>query len=247
MLQLQDILHRALAAIITFLPIPLRIKLWQYALRQGTRRWPRESTAQRIPAGMYAKIGPERVIRLSEGQALRHIHAHTSGIPVPRVIDNFTHKGVTYLIMTRLPGYPLNDSDRYFEIDSRVEQLLSAQLTSLLAPLRALPPPSDAICGFDGGPIYDVRVRYPDGKPAGPWSSVSEFHEDLLRRTCGLKFPEHVDSEAALDVIKRAHARQHRVCLTHNDLGPHNLLVDDDWNITGIVDWEAAAWMPEYW
>ena len=54
-------------------------------------------------------------------------------------------------------------------------------------------------------------------------------------------------SEAIHDVVRRAHAGPHRICLTHNDLGPHNILVDDEWNITGIVDWEACAWMPEYW
>ena len=56
-----------------------------------------------------------------------------------------------------------------------------------------------------------------------------------------------MDPAVVHDTIREVHARDYRICLTHNDLGPHNILVDDDWNITGIVDWESCAWMPEYW
>ena len=59
--------------------------------------------------------------------------------------------------------------------------------------------------------------------------------------------PKEVDSEMVHNVIREVHSREYRLCLTHNDLGPHNILVDEHWNITGIVDWESCAWMPEYW
>ena len=88
-----------------------------------------------------------------------------------------------------------------------------------------------------------------DAEPAGPWDSVKAFHEHLLWRAGPLQHFERSTKspEEIQDVIRRAHARQHRVCLTHNDLGAHNILVDDGFNITGIVDWENCAWMPEYW
>ncbi|TFY78135.1 hypothetical protein EWM64_g5882 [Hericium alpestre] len=177
---------------------------------------------------MYVKIGDYRV-RLNEGRALRYIHAHTSGVPVPIVVDNFTYDGTTFLVMSRMPGYPLDAL--YHQITPDVERLLSAQLH---------------LSSFDGGPVRCARVRF-DAEPAGPWQSVDEFHEAIIYRTGGLNIPENVDAAAVHDVIRRAHARKHRVCLTHNDLGAHNILVDENWNITGIVDWEAAAWMPEYW
>ena len=83
--------------------------------------------------------------------------------------------------------------------------------------------------------------------PAGPWDSVDDFHKELMLRALPLNIPKDVNAEEVNDVIRRAHLRRHRICLTHNDLGPHNVLVDEKWNITGIVDWEASAWMPEYW
>ena len=94
--------------------------------------------------------------------------------------------------------------------------------------------------------MYCERLRL-DAKPTGPWNSVDEFHKALMWRARRLLLPAGLDAKEVDDVIRRAHSRPHRICLTHNDLGPHNVLIDDNWNITGIVDWEASAWMPEYW
>ena len=38
-----------------------------------------------------------------------------------------------------------------------------------------------------------------------------------------------------------------RSVFTHGDLCPRNILVNESLRITGIVDWEAAGWYPEYW
>ncbi|KAL7278875.1 hypothetical protein ACG7TL_006706 [Trametes sanguinea] len=156
---------------------------------------------------------------------MRFIGTRTSLPQIPVVVDNFMLEGKTWLVMSRLPGHCL--ADVYPEITPEIEQRLSSQLSHILAPLRAIPPPGPAVCGFDGGPIYS-------------------FHRFLLERAGSLDVPEE-EAERVHDAIKRAHSRPHEIRLTHNDLGAHNILVDDDWNITGIVDLEACAWMPEYW
>ncbi|OSC96695.1 kinase-like protein [Trametes coccinea BRFM310] len=232
--------YRVLALFVSVLPLRIRRELWLFLARLGRKRWRGESTAQRIPGGMYVKGGGRT--HPTEGQAMRFIGARTS-LPVPVVVDNFTLEGTTWLVMSRLPGYNLADS--YLEITPEIEQRLSSQLSRILAPLRAIPPPGPTVCGFDGGPIYCERMAF-GSPPLGPFDSVETFHRFLLDRTDGLNVP---DGEAARvqDTIKRAHSRPHQIRLTHNDLGPHNVLVDDDWNITGIIDWEACAWMPEYW
>lgn len=40
--------------------------------------------------------------------------------------------------------------------------------------------------------------------------------------------------------------RDHRAVLTHGDLSPRNIIVQDN-KITGLIDWEIAGWFPEYW
>ncbi|KAL4250838.1 Protein kinase-like domain superfamily protein [Abortiporus biennis] len=37
-----------------------------------------------------------------------------------------------------------------------------------------------------------------------------------------------------------------RLCLTHGDLSPRNLLYHNG-RLSGMIDWECAAWLPEYW
>ncbi|OQE28227.1 hypothetical protein PENFLA_c005G10800 [Penicillium flavigenum] len=31
------------------------------------------------------------------------------------------------------------------------------------------------------------------------------------------------------------------------DIAPRNILVDEENNATGVIDWEYAGWYPEYW
>jgi len=42
-------------------------------------------------------------------------------------------------------------------------------------------------------------------------------------------------------------AKKHRLYFSHCDIAPRNILVDDNCRPVGLVDWESAAWMPEYW
>jgi aminoglycoside phosphotransferase (APT) family kinase protein len=53
-------------------------------------------------------------------------------------------------------------------------------------------------------------------------------------------------SEEVQRLIALHNATGEDVCLTHNDLSSFNILADNE-HITGIVDWEIAAWLPSYW
>ncbi|KAI0362390.1 kinase-like protein [Trametes cingulata] len=232
--------YRLLALVIPALPLSLRLSLWRYLASIGRRRWQAESAAQRIPGGMYVKSGS--LVRLAEGQATHFVATHTS-MPVPVVIDNFAVDDKTWLVTSRIPGYNL--ADCYPEITPEAERRLSDQLSHILAPLRDIPAPGPEVCGSDGGPIYCARLAF--GSPSlGPFASVDDFHRFLINRAGSLNIPDD-EVHMVKETIAHAHSRPHRICLTHNDLGPHNILVDDDWNITGIIDWECCAWMPEYW
>ncbi|KAG6872314.1 hypothetical protein C0995_010965 [Termitomyces sp. Mi166 len=212
-------------------------------LKAGQRRWKPESCAQRIPGGMYMKWG--KLTRLTEGQVTHFVGTHTP-LPVPIVIDNFTVGENTYLVTSRLPGNPLSMMMVGIAFTPELERRLSEQLSRILAPLRALPAPSNLICGWNDTPIYCERLSM-GSRPAGPFPSVDAFHQTLMVRTGGLKIRDDKQEYVIRETIRKAHSRPQRLCLTHNDLGPHNILVDDDWNITGIVDWEASGWLPEYW
>lgn len=233
--------YHILSRVVSVVPLCIRRELWWYLACAGMRLWQRDSTAQRIPGGMYVKWGT--LVRPAEAEATRFVGTHTS-IPVPVIVDSFTVEGVTWIVMSRLPGSNLGDS--YDLITPEIEQELSDQLARLLAPLRAIPAPSPAVCGFGGGPIYCERLAM-DAPAVGPFENIDVFHHSLLARAGPLRIPDDEDAKVVHETIKMAHERPHRLCLTHNDLAPHNILIDDDWKISGIVDWESCAWMPEYW
>ncbi|KAJ7192935.1 hypothetical protein GGX14DRAFT_593791 [Mycena pura] len=41
--------------------------------------------------------------------------------------------------------------------------------------------------------------------------------------------------------------KSYNIHFVHGDLLLHNILADSDLRPTGIIDWECAAWMPDYW
>ncbi|TRM67709.1 kinase-like domain-containing protein [Schizophyllum amplum] len=192
-----------------------------------------------LPLGVFIK----HTISAYEAEVLSYVAERTT-IPVPIVIDSVQLKEDQFLlIMTRLPG---NDLDSTFR-DMTAEQTahVTRQLSEFLAQIRAIPPPQPGVCGLGGGPIHDNRLSF-GMYPWGPFGSVYEFHDYLVERAA-LRLDECEHPDEVLAVIKKSHSKCHRVYFTHGDFHPGNVLVDDEYNVTGIVDWEMAAWMPEYW
>ncbi|KAI5825903.1 kinase-like protein [Schizophyllum commune Tattone D] len=175
-----------------------------------------------------------------EATVLRYVAQHTS-IPVPIVIDTL-HLGEDHflIVMSEIPG---NDLDSTFR-DMTEEQTAHVvrQLSGLLAQIRALPPPQPGVCALGGGEIRDNRLSF-SMKPWGPFSAVPEFHDYLIQRS-ELRLDECEHPAEVLSVIGKSHSKTHRVCFTHNDFHPGNIMVDDEFNVTGLVDWEMSRGCP---
>lgn len=115
-------------------------------------------------------------------------------------------------------------------------QVLEDTLRDWFGQLRALEPPDpDAVCGFGGNGIKSYRIRHDEY--VGPFASQKEFHEELVS-----------GYEATHSVMAAAsHSRPHRICFTHGDITPHSILLNEDMRPVGLIDWECAGWLPEYW
>ncbi|KAF4563674.1 hypothetical protein EYR40_003198 [Pleurotus pulmonarius] len=235
------LVHRALSVLCPLLPGRVRFRIWKLLCSRGSRSWEPDGQAQRVEGHMYIKLST--LVRPSEGQVTDFVRRNTN-IPVPIVIDNVTVDGETALVLSELPGTTVREIHRDSGVSDEQAAKLSRQLARLLAGLRSLPPPASGVCGWGHGPVHCERICM-DSKPRGPWSSVDEFHTWMVARSRIVAPPEK--SDEVWSCIKAAHSRPHRICLTHNDLASQNILVDEQFNITGIIDWEAAAWMPEYW
>lgn len=101
---------------------------------------------------------------------------------------------------------------------------------------------------YDVGPLPSI---------GGPFNTVTEYLEawantvqfpymDTLRASCGdksdkieasiLRFPLRI-KELAATIPIRNHGP---FPLMHNDFGHNNIVVDDNWKVLGVIDWEHA-------
>ncbi|KAJ6567490.1 hypothetical protein B0H10DRAFT_1754027, partial [Mycena sp. CBHHK59/15] len=106
--------------------------------------------------------------------------------------------------------------------------------------LRALSSPHPHhVSGFMGGPFLSYRIGL---HPVGPFANVAQFHAQPF---CTV-WTKNPDDRIQSLIADRA-AREYRIHLTHGDLLPHNIMTDGACRATGLIDWECAGWMPEYW
>ncbi|KAK0186168.1 hypothetical protein F5146DRAFT_171719 [Armillaria mellea] len=78
---------------------------------------------------------------------------------------------------------------------------------------------------------------------SGPCDDERSFYAALLQAARA----QDEEGLAMLETAKKMPTLfPHDIVFTHGDLWDHNIMVDQG-HITGIVDWEWAGWLPEYW
>ena len=209
------------------------------AMKKSIGRWCRRSSQVTfLPGGLCLKSG--RCVRLTEALTMEYIRKHTT-IPVPKVFCAFEHHGAVYIAMKRLAGAPLGRG--WTQRSEASKAHLLRQLRGYVNQLRSLPRMSgqDLVAAVDGGPFLDWRLPGSSG-PLGPFASVKQFHTYLRS---GQELDQRHNEDVKRLFTLHDETREN-VCFTHNDLSSLNVLADGE-QITGIVDWENAAWLPSYW
>ncbi|KAJ9194968.1 hypothetical protein DTO027B5_5609 [Paecilomyces variotii] len=186
--------------------------------------------------------------RTSLEEAISMQMARAAGMPVPRLLSCGEHPDAPFnaffsLLMTRLPGVPLANSDDELQPDT--EEPWLEELKTCVQTMRLWQPPSqDIVCSPIGTKIRSSRVP---NHVMGPFASQEDFHKFLLSPASAHGFKSVAEYEATLVRAKKLQERQYRIVFTHGDFKAHNILVDDDGHLSGFLDWESAGWHPEYW
>jgi hypothetical protein len=145
--------------------------------------------------------------------------------------------------MTRLPGLELINIDMPFE--ENLEGPWVGELKKCLDTMRTWDSPyGQRICSPINTSIKSSRVPK---HVMGPFENEAALHEYLLKPASSHSFASREKYEETLALARRIQERPHQVVFTHGDFKEHNVLVDDDSNLTGWLDWESAGWYPEYW
>lgn len=168
----------------------------------------------------------------NEPTALSMVNKHTI-IPAPLLVDTFRNKDGLFMVMTKLRGDMLIDVFHLMTYEER--DRFADDLGGYIKQLQLIPNHTSYLfANTYGGRVSDHRV--PDMK-CGPFNTEADFNNHL--------YHIGVDSDLKKSIAE-THSRKHRSRFTHSDLHPTNLLVEKG-RLSGIVDWECAAFMPEYW
>ena len=180
-----------------------------------------------------------------EEEALATTTARAMGLPVPRCLS-YGYHGDGFpgsILMTRIPGVTL---DTVMDTLSESElSTIAIELENIIRHMRSFASPyGNSVCGIDGGSVRSHRVS---GRLIEASPDIQSFHRELLVPASIKwwegkedKFREHVANYDKMFTLP------HNIVFTHGDLMHHNIMVQDG-HITGIIDWEAAGWLPEYW
>ncbi|KAK0184335.1 hypothetical protein F5146DRAFT_1075249 [Armillaria mellea] len=232
-----------------WLRFPPSIRLSCYRLLWRIAEWHHPRAAPgviRLPFNLYAKDGYG--VSVNEAISTQFVSENTT-IPVPHILNvvlsgpkhpYFPNFQSNFILSTGIPGIEFGLSGVSADHLSEAQATVFVDaLRSWFAQLRALPPPSHAISGVNGIPFFSDRIR--DSEFVGPFASKEEFHAQYFCTPW-----EPLDDRVRAALAKRQSTR-YRICFTHGDITPTNILVDNQIRPIGLVDWECAAWMPEYW
>lgn len=204
------------------------------------------------------KFGPD-VVPAREAATMRYVLQRCPEMPVPVVYAAWTEEddGVGYIAMTPMPGRRLDEV--WPGLDPAARDSVMGEYRGILERLRGLDPPPDAPVRIGavegGGPAVDDRPVAGGRRCGGPFATEAEFNDWLLSRVVQRRCDESVGDHHAgspgffVETLKGAMRENHKWRLTHGDMGPQNVLVDENGNgrITAVLGWGSAGWYPEYW
>jgi len=204
----------------------------------------------KICGNVWTKLKTE-----SEVCAIELVHRHTT-IPLPQIIGYSSDKSnefeIEWIVMTRLEGKPLrsssNDKDIWPQLTIQQQKSIIDQLAQYVSQLHFNIPRRNLIGNYQfNGQIGEHSDRM------GPWKNYMDYYNDRLQRQIKTLKEDPLFQpirDQVLQMIKEFQSlsfpdfKDVENVFTHFDLGVQNLIVNDENEISGIIDWEWAGSYP---
>ncbi|KAI1483324.1 hypothetical protein F4774DRAFT_367167 [Daldinia eschscholtzii] len=189
-----------------------------------------------------------------------------TNVPTPKVFDFALDSvdnpvGVGYILMEKLQGKSL----RWSAATQDQRRTVMEQLADVFIELSKYPfdllgslhcPDNFYVGSFARESLTDFAAS--GMRTMGPFKSLKEYHESPIRLILDLILREEIYSEQAVDaylihrflldlvpiVLSQSVQDDQRYYLKHADDKGDHIMVDEDFNITGIIDWEWAHTAP---
>lgn len=170
-----------------------------------------------------------------ENDTIRFVARNAPCIPLPEVIYSWTDHdwNRSFLILRRVGGQTLQDA--WPRLSQPQKSQIASQVAKYCSELAGI-----TSLTFEGAThrgvlepflTVDAEPSHPSWKPrpVGPFS-LEDFNSYLLRQSI-----THCP-----DIGRSLH-------FYHADLGPGNIMVSEEGNVEGILDWESAGFYPRCW
>jgi tRNA A-37 threonylcarbamoyl transferase component Bud32 len=190
----------------------------------------------KVDARTVVKTGDS--VRLAEAAAMRLVREKTT-IPVPEIYNAYTDNttGHVRIVMEFIEGDCL--SNKWDQYDAQQKEHVLQQLHDMFAQLRN-------IKGMFIGSVDESACEDPlfeeDIGTYGPYMDEASFYQGIIKALKNTLESGWVDTVCAMVGALSGH----EIVLTHGDMSPRNILVQDG-KIVAILDWEMAGYYPEYW
>lgn len=203
-------------------------------------------------------------IMKSEVATLKHLE--TTAVPAPKLFDyafegDGNPIGVGYMLIEKLPGTSLRWSVASSQQRTKVmEGLVKAYIELQKVPFSKMGCLTDP-CSLQIGPFACESLTDFDASgmiTLGPYSSIEEYYKASIRLNLDLIIRDQLYVDRPVDaylihrflldllpkVMPDSLKKSQRFYLKHADDKGDHILVDDEYNITGIIDWEWAYTAP---
>jgi Phosphotransferase enzyme family len=180
-------------------------------------------------------------VRPSEEVAMRLVKQYTD-VPVPDIILSAYDSDRGILGMTVIPGSPLHLS--WDGLDEHTKERICNETWDIIAKLRQIPRATELChlfqCSADGSPTHDPLIQGLDNPP------TPLLNDAALRARIEERYLHYGGRRYAKELPSMLPHSDVSV-FTHGDIAPRNIMVDETYCTTGILDWEGAGWYPDYW
>jgi hypothetical protein len=182
--------------------------------------------------GIFMKVKAWRPGMQLESNTIRYVN-NVSSIPTPEVVYSFldVHWNRSFLILKSVEGQRLDwvwetlSTDQRMQIASTVAQFCKILASSTSGTLETV--------DRKGVVEQFLTARPPESEPSWKPQFLGPYSPDQL--------------QAYLLESPVAEKTRGLFYFYHADLGPENLMVAEDGNIAGVIDWESAAFYPRFW
>ncbi|KAF3770758.1 kinase-like protein [Cryphonectria parasitica EP155] len=186
-------------------------------------------------------------IKLDEADNM-HLVAWSCGdrVLVPKLYAAFHDEdtGANFIVMEYVHGKSMESL--WTELGPVGRHRVATKLRKQFQSLRDMP--AEGYYGRHGRRPYDDIFLGSDTLPCGPFPSEFLLNQAFFRRYVFLH-PEVAEGRGTFyrDRVFPMVMTGHKPVFTHGDLQAKNILVRDSDGAPVLIDWECAAWYPEYW